>query len=351
MKLLEKMYVAAGNLLFPKSIPAPVAPQSSVVTQGHADPSLITEEDVYYCYRLLWQKPPDPEGMKFWRERIGHTNIRTLIDYFIDHDNFRSAEAIRAKPTIVELQGFKMCVQMRDWQVGSVIANHKIWEPYVTQEIQKNLKSGQTFLDLGANIGYFTLLGASLVGPTGKVIAFEPNPDNCDLIRQSVELNQFQNIILHCNAVGDREAEFFLDWDYDTAHSNSLVKEVPTTSKRVATRTVVLDKILKNDSRIDVMKIDIEGWEGLALRGMTQMLNRDHPIIFTEFFPGMIARFSRIDPKSYLDEIQSLGYRFAVLPETDHGKDTFYNSEQVMKYWEGLGNPGKHVDLVAYPNQ
>src|SRR5690606_15185214 len=86
------------------------------------------------------------------------------------------------------------------------------YEPHVTAEVRRLLQPGMTFVDVGANIGYFALLAASLVGAQGKVIAFEPNLENCELLRRSIAANGFDDFVhVHPYAVAEKAQFFTLD--------------------------------------------------------------------------------------------------------------------------------------------
>src|SRR5262249_57638786 len=77
--------------------------------------------------------------------------------------------------------------------------------PHVTRVIRALLQPGTVMVDIGANIGYYTLLAAARIGSTGKVIAFEPNVDNCTLLHKSLQANDFANVVLYNVAVAEAE--------------------------------------------------------------------------------------------------------------------------------------------------
>ena len=116
-------------------------------------------------------------------------------------------------------------------------------------------------------------------------------------------------------------------------------------------RAVVLDALLAQEPRLDVVKMDIEGHEPIALRGMTQTLTRHHPVLFFEFHPRLMQENFQQDGREYLRALLALGYRLAVIPE--HGEELPLGEvEQVMDYWRqnnarlGLVDEAQ-LDLVA----
>ncbi|MCX7827376.1 MAG: FkbM family methyltransferase, partial [Verrucomicrobiae bacterium] len=116
-------------------------------------------------------------------------------------------------PVLVRLPEFKIYVRLNDFGVGLPIFLRRAYEPYVTTAICRFLKPGCVFVDIGANIGYHTLMAAARVGAGGSVIAFEPNPANCALLQKSIAANGFGNIRVHPNAVADHEGDVGLTRD------------------------------------------------------------------------------------------------------------------------------------------
>ena len=142
-------------------------------------------------------------------------------------------------------------------------------------------------LDIGANVGYYTLLAARLVGPSGMVYAFEPERSNFQLLVENITLNRYRNVVPVEKAVSNTcgRTELFLDPENFGAHSLS-PQCCDTRSKPVTVETVTLDNFLRrtHDMHVDVIKIDVQGAEGLALEGARQMLAANPQLtIFMEF--------------------------------------------------------------------
>ena len=152
-----------------------------------------------------------------------------------------------------------------------------------------NVKVGDTVVDLGANIGYFTLILAKLVGPTGKVFAFEPDPRNLTLLKKNIEYNNYKNVIIVPKAVSNVNDKCTLYVGQKTFGQNKIYKPKKTrTQKFVPTdsETIRLDDFFKANNLLDkisFIKMDIEGAEVLALSGMKKILKLNKNIkIFTE---------------------------------------------------------------------
>ena len=155
--------------------------------------------------------------------------------------------------------------------------------------IKNNVKDGDNVIDLGANIGYFTLILAKLVGPTGKVFAFEPDPRNLALLKKNVEYNNYKNVIIVPKAVSNVNDKCTLYTGQKTFGQNKIYKPKNTKTQKfipIDSETVRLDDFFKTNGLLDkisFIKIDVEGAEFLALSGMKEILKLNKNIkIFTE---------------------------------------------------------------------
>jgi len=183
-----------------------------------------------------------------------------------------------------------------------------IYEPAETELVKSVVKPGDVVLDVGANIGYYTLIFARLVGDEGKVFAFEPDPANCALLRENVALNGYTNVVVSQAAASNRNGRVRLHLSdankgdhriYDS-HDGRPCIEVPA---------VQLDELFADDDRrIDFIKMDIQGAEGLALEGMSFLLDRTPPrMLLMEFAPKALRR-AGTEPASVLGWLTSFGY-------------------------------------------
>ncbi len=320
---------------------------SSPVSAGDALPQWsddATLQDLYYCYRLLLGREPEPGGWEFWKGCVARRMpVHRLADDFLGGREFRVRRSALNEPVQIELAGFKMYIRRGDWSVGVYIERDLAYEPHVTREVRTVLSKGDVIVDIGANIGYFTLLAAAIVGDSGKVIAFEPNPQNCELIQLSIRSNDFHNILVHEAAVLDEARAVALEVEGSNGGIAHGIQEGD-----LVVEAVVLDDVLQGESRIDVIKMDIEGAEASALRGMTSLIRKHRPVIFTEFFPVQLEDKSGVRPEAYLDDLQSLGYDLFILHRSGDKTSMSQTTEQIMTCWR-QGIDGEYLDLVAYP--
>lgn len=149
------------------------------------------------------------------------------------------------------------------------------YEPEQTALFVRHVRPGDTFLDVGAHVGFYTLLGARLVGPDGHVRAFEPDPTNAHHLREHVRINRLPNVHVEEAAVAASEG---------TAHfgggSGSGTGRLTGTGE-VAVRTVALDAVCaRHGLEPSAIKIDVEGAEVHVIEGGTEMIRRARPVIF-----------------------------------------------------------------------
>ncbi len=153
----------------------------------------------------------------------------------------------------------------------------------LTRHFIRLVRPGDTVIDVGANLGYYTLAAAKLVGSTGQVHAFEASPLTLPWLQQNAALNPFANIQVHGVAVTDRcGTTTFHTAPADRAGYSSLRNLGDDTRSVVTVPTVSLDSLLDELPRTRLVKIDVEGAELLVLRGMDRLLARDRPFLILE---------------------------------------------------------------------
>jgi len=247
------------------------------------------------------------------------------------------------RPLLLTLADFKLYVRLDDWAVGARIAVRRTHEPHVTRVMRPLLQPGTVMIDLGANIGYYTLLAAARVGSTGKVIAFEPSVENCLLLHRSLQANHYENAVLHNVAVADTAS--IVGFRMHDSNGSIIPDHASTHPEQV--HTVTLDDVLRDEPRIDLIKMDIEGAEGRALQGMHRVIQRCHPIIFTELHPAALQAVSHMTPEAYLDKLRAFDYVLCVIHRATGQPATAQSNSQIMHAW--VESKLDHVDLVAYP--
>ncbi len=307
-----------------------------------------TAKDIYYCFRLLLGRYPNPEEWRGHTMRVGE-DLRGVVRGFASSLEFsRGSLAEEAEPGAVlsTIEGFGIYSAIDDALVGEPVRQGR-YEPEVCALFRRLLRPGMNVLDLGANIGFFTLLAASLVGPSGHVQAVEPNPANARLLEASRRANSFGQVSILQVAAGREHGLLVLH----TAYSNGTTAGLPDSVAAVLNAQTVpalrLDDVLPASRPINLVKIDVEGAEYLALCGCEAMLRRDRPPIISEFSPGLIPGISGVEGEAYLRWLIGLGYTISVLRPDGTLDQAGVDTARVMRLYEARRSD--HIDILAEP--
>ncbi len=219
-------------------------------------------------------------------------------------------------PSIIRTKhGLTMMIDKKDTVVSETLLQNGEWEPFTTSTFLDYLSESDIVIDLGAHIGYYTLLAAERVGITGKVYAFEPDPRNFSLLKKNVSVNDFPQVVTENLAVGAENGTVKL---YREEHNLGDHRIYASDGKRHALEVNItkLDAYFSSTlPSVALLKMDIQGAEYQALLGMRSLIKKNkNMVIITEFWPeGMRAAGS--DPEAFLKELQSLGYTFQIIDE------------------------------------
>lgn len=157
----------------------------------------------------------------------------------------------------------------------------------VTNVLRSHLSAGDTFIDAGANIGFFTVLAAKIVGTSGTVLSVEMMPDTAATLRRHVALNNLGNVTIVENALSDRSGETLTARQPAGSAGQASVAATPVEGEAYIERhvqTTTLDEIASGLDTIALMKVDLEGHEEAAFKGGQSMLRRAKAVIF-EYWP------------------------------------------------------------------
>jgi len=210
------------------------------------------------------------------------------------------------KKDTIKIDGHKLFLDSEDSLRLSVYGK---FEPFETEVIKKEIKEGDVVLDIGANIGYYTLIFAKMVGPKGKVFAFEPDTENFTLLKKNVEVNGYKNVVLINKAVSNESGKIKLYLN-EYNHANHTIYPSENHHKSILIQSTSIDDFFKDyKGKINFIKIDTEGAEYLAVQGMPNLLNKNKNIkIITEFCPLWLEK-SDIVAKEYLKLLSKHGFK------------------------------------------
>jgi FkbM family methyltransferase len=199
------------------------------------------------------------------------------------------------------------------------------YEPGTTSKFNEILRSGDVVVDIGAHIGYYTLLAARIVGPQGRVFAFEPEPSNYGLLLRNIEANKYQNVTAIRKAVSDRDGHSTLFIAGPSTHSLVPKPDALSTDRTIEIETVTLDSHFSQDdvkeleSRISLVKIDVEGAEMMVISGMRRVMKSPRFAMICEYNPTFLTR-AGMDPSHFLSSLYDDGFQVSILEDGTNGE-------------------------------
>jgi FkbM family methyltransferase len=241
-----------------------------------------------------------------------------------------------------EVEGLHIATDGSEGSVSPQVAAG--YEPHVSQTLRKLLKPSDTFIDVGANIGVHVARAAQLVGASGRVIAVEPNTENCRLLLLTTAKNDFHNVTLIPSALSDTG-----DWTWFGTHIGSNGGALPCNNETLIEGFGFIVPIRRLDDiappGTTVIKIDVEGAEVSVLKSGLQTIQRDRPSVIMEFSCEMVRRVSNIDPREALHWMTSLGYQISVIDKQSH-ETVATTADQLINEW---GSLTRIEDLLLTP--
>jgi FkbM family methyltransferase len=192
-----------------------------------------------------------------------------------------------------------------------IYAFRDYYEPELAY-LEKLLSPGKVFVDAGANFGIYTLFASKIVGEAGRVISFEPSSRVFPVLRRNIALNGFKNVLAFPVALTDKTGRARLYY-HAAVGCDSLGKDASFEQDAHAEEigTESLDNVLKHTSvgRVDVIKVDVQGAEELALRGASEIVASTRPIVIFEFFPDGALSLG-LSPNGTWNFLHGQGYEF-----------------------------------------
>ncbi|MFH0936553.1 MAG: FkbM family methyltransferase [Candidatus Woesearchaeota archaeon] len=256
----------------------------------------IVQKPFKYAYKLL--------------EGRGLSKISFVKSFY----NYIYPKVIPERIVLKEIQGNKMHLDLNDKIVSTKLFMNNIWEETETKLFKDMIQENMTVIDIGAHIGYYTLIAAKLIGKKGKVYSFEPNPDNFALLKKNIEENGYKNVTLINKAISNKKGFLKLFINPESSGGASIYeKENAKYYTNIIATT--LDESLKNIKKIDIIKMDIEGAEILALEGMSNIIKRNKNIkLIIEFNPEGIKKLG-YEPINLINKLKNFGFTIKVIDE------------------------------------
>jgi FkbM family methyltransferase len=220
------------------------------------------------------------------------------------------------KSSVVKVEGFKLALHQHDSIISESIRKSNVWAEAETKLFRELIKPGMVVVDVGANIGYFSLLASALVGPQGRVHAFEPDPLNCSLLRKSIRLNGVTNIELVQSALSDDDTPVSLFIDSQNKGDHRIWEPTGEARKRIDVSSTTLDDYLgQTQTRPSFIKIDVQGAEGKVMGGMKNtLIQTELKYLTLEFWPSALRKCGT-SPEQILKQITDAGFKIRVVPD------------------------------------
>jgi FkbM family methyltransferase len=239
---------------------------------------------------------------------------RRLLPFISIVSRFLSKHLVPHGTRLIETQGQKMYLDSHDMGIAAAALADGSYEQCETNLIKSIVQEGMICADLGAHVGYYTLLMAGRVGAGGKIFAFEPDPNNYALLLKNIEANGFKNVAPVQKAVSGKSGIARLFLSPDNGRSRA-IWDPHKQWQSVAVDVVSLDDFFQNQDYPKVIKMDVEGTEMEAILGMSGLIKKSGNLtIIVEVHPkGIIQAGS--SPAQFVQTLLEYGFRLSVLEE------------------------------------
>jgi FkbM family methyltransferase len=304
---------------------------------------MVPREAVIWGYRLILGREPESEAAIEGHGRLA--DVAALRRHLLKCEEFTRKNLVSALPRVwvaaPVMHGQRlMWIDLGDQFVslGCLFDNY---EPAETRFVRAALRPGDVFIDVGANVGWFTLLASTIVSDTGKIYAFEPRAETGDHLEKTVTLNRLENqITVYRYALSDTEGKAFLNWAKDTDNPGGSFLADQVASERMEAQLVPLRQLDQLGlERVDFMKVDVEGAEMRVFRGARATLERCRPVILSELSPEMLERGSGAHTDAFFAFFKEFGYRCFTI-------DMQRDSEEITGFPADWHKPLLNVGLV-----
>jgi FkbM family methyltransferase len=226
-----------------------------------------------------------------------------------------------------------MYVRAEDGGVGHQWIMYKQYEPFETDIVKRMLRPGMTVYNIGANVGYYSLIASDVVGNSGQVVAFEPAVSNLELLNRTIEENHLKNVRVMPIAVGDKDGVATLAFSATNSGDHQVVSEGrgDRATTDVQLRSIDL-LIVEGFPQPDAIIMDVQGSELDVLRGMNSVLqNSKLTAIFTEFWPGGLNARHPNGATEFIERLEQAGFAFEEIDEKNKRRRALSKNELLQQ--------------------
>jgi len=235
-----------------------------------------------------------------------------------------------------------------DKYVGELIASTGQYEPYESELLLKNIKAGDIVIDVGANIGYYTLLFAKKVGENGKVYSFEPDPISFAILEKNIQDNKFSNVEAFNIALSYKQEHLSLFISTENLGDHRLYDDHKIKRKKTKVVATTLDLFFTGKefkkNKISLIKIDTQGYEPFITKGAKELIKNQKPTLFFEYW----VYGYRQSRGNYKNMIAFLEEQYEILTFIDEENETTFpvNKDFINSYCRQL-NGYLHCNLIC----
>jgi FkbM family methyltransferase len=289
---------------------------------------MLTSDEVIWGYRYMLGRDPENRATAH-RHAQNHVDWRDFRSALLASSEFRaSATSLPRLPKWVaaEILGGDrlMWLDLSDDYVsrGCLLDSY---EPLETEIVRRYLRPDDVFLDIGANVGWFTMVASTIVGNKGHIHSFEPRRPTVNYLKRSIALSGLRDLVtVHDFGLADAPREMTLAWEPATRNPGHtyLTSANSQASSSVETQTAPVHRL--DDlgiKRVDLIKMDIEGAELLALKGAVNTIEANRPIVLSEVYPKQLSEVSGAEAKDFFGWFHTRGYRSYVVDAQRNGEE------------------------------
>jgi FkbM family methyltransferase len=246
---------------------------------------------------------------------------------------------------LVDVDGIQMALDRADASVSIQIFDGG-YEPHVAATLDRLLQPGDVFVDVGANVGYHAFRASQRVGNSGRVVAVEANPENARLIAHTIAVNSLTNVDLVPLALAAERG--YVNFGTHIGSNGGFLPDDDTTTgsgQGTIVPTMALDDL--GLDRVHVIKIDVEGAEGIVIDGAAATIDQHRPTFVMEFSQEMTSRVSGRTPHEHLQRFIDGGYTMAIIDRATHQPEPVASVDELLAQW---GDVVRIEDLLLRPS-
>jgi FkbM family methyltransferase len=267
--------------------------------------------DAFFAYRLLLWRNPDLAA-ELPHLLANPQTVRQFVWRVVNSSEFYQTGGLLPPNRLMmtEWEDLRFWFNTSDREMGVRMALG-LYEPRTVELVREMVKPGMKCIDVGAQSGFYTCVLAQQVGKKGKVYAFEPLPSSFEMLERNVRENQLQSRVRAFPLAASNTNESI----QASRISNMYVAGAVEGAECVAINAARLDDLI--DDKIDLVKIDVEGHEPAAIRGMENLIRTSQPIIFSEVNEYWLRNGSGSSAREYIGQLRSLGYQVYAVDNPD----------------------------------